>query len=180
MSQWRFLLPISLVLSNLSCKPADTTAQYPSALGDSVDRFEISNLTLQEGDPENPTWNAYAEKALGDLNSTRVRNVVVTHHVPEQGNTLTLKAPHGVLSPLTHDAVLERATLKDGYNRTISTQKLRYLRQKATIQGEGPIQIVADGLKLEAQSLSYNIPDGRVVLEGPIMGIVSPPLIQPR
>jgi hypothetical protein len=180
MSRWRILLPISLLLSNLSCKPADTAYQHPATLSDSADRFEISDLTLQEGDPAQPIWQAYAEKASGGLDSTRVKNVVVTHQVAEQGNTLTLKAPSGILSPLTHDAVLDQAVLEDGYHRTIVTKQLRYLRQKTIIQGDGPIRIVAEGLTLEATSLIYYIPDGRIVLEGPIVGTIDSPITLPR
>ena len=180
MYRWFIVLPISLLLSNLSCKPGDSTAGRPGEFSESADRFEISDLVLQEGDPENPTWKAYAKIASGGLDSTRVQNVVITHQVQNQGNTLTLKAPTGALSPLTHDAVLEQAVLEDGYHRTIVTQKLRYARKEATIQGEGPIHIKAEGLELEAQSLNYSIADGRVVLEGPILGTITSPITRSR
>jgi len=170
MVRLHLLLPISLLLSNLGCEPGTSSSAGLNEIHEATDRFQITDLTLQEGEDSQPIWHAHAEKASGTLKSTRVSNIVVTHQAPGKAHTIVLKAPTGIISPLTHDVVLNNALLTDDYHRSVETKELQYLRKDSIIHGTGPVRIVAKSLTINATALIYNIPDGRIELTGPIIG----------
>ena len=117
-------------------------------------------------------WQAVAAKATGDLQQTEVEELTVTHKVEGATNTVVLKAPQGKLSPLTHDALLNEATVQDSFERSMKMPTLAYDRASETIEGSGPVEIAGPGFSLTAAKLNYQLKNGKLVLSGPIQGEV--------
>ena len=173
MSRWVIFLPISLLLSNLGCSTEAPKTIAGSQSANSSNRFEISNLELQEGSGEKIVWRAVAAEASGDLHETQVRQLTVTHKTESNDNTVVLKAPKGKLSPLSHDVFLQEATLQDSFERSMKMPTLAYDRSTETIQGTGPVEITGPGFSLTAAKLQYQLKDELLILSGPIQGEVS-------
>ena len=158
MFRWAIFLPISLLLSNLGCSPDASPKQVVALTNEhSANQFQISDLQLQEGPDDKKIWQAVAAKAVGDLQKTQVNELTVTHNIEGSDNTVVLKAPTGTLSPLTHDAALNDATIRDSFNRSMKVPKLAYHRKSETIEGTGPIQIEGLGFFLTATQLNYEL-----------------------
>jgi|MDSW01.2.fsa_nt_gb hypothetical protein len=126
------------------------------------------------------TWQAVAKTATGDLQSTKVTAVTVTHHLEEGSHTVVLHAPRGTLSPQTHDAFLQDAIVEDSFERRMKIPALTYHRKPETIVGSGPIEIDGPGYSLSASQLEYKLKNGSLFLSGPVEGTVSMTTKRPR
>ena len=178
MLRWFIFLPISLLLSNLGCAPENSPGQKAPSSQDT--QFEITDLLLYEGPVENMTWQAVAKTATGDLQNTVVTGVRVTHHLEKSSHTVILNAPRGTLSPRTHDAFLQEATVEDSFERRMKIPSLTYRRKLETIGGSGPIEIDGPGYSLSASKLEYQLKNGSLLLSGPVEGTVSMSAKRPR
>ena len=171
MCRWVIFLPISLLLGNSGCS-REVAVGPTSPTSSPSHQFVITNLEIEEDNNTDTVWKAVAQRATGNLKTTEVQDLVVTHKVQDGENTVILKAPTGTLWPLTHDVVLKTAILEDSFNRVMTISELAYSRKEETIQGAGPIDIQGPNISLNPGEISNSVQTGNMTLSGPIRGTV--------